>query len=194
MRLTRIFPALLAALLAALLVPTAARAEPRVEGRRLSVEAGDAQAFVQERFPQTHDTLGGLLRLTVSNPTLELPPGTRMQLALDLAAATAGAAPSPVGRVRLSSALRYDPAARAFFLDQPAIEDFRPARAGLELDAGTRGLLNTWLADYARTEPVYRIEPPLAAMLGGIQVESAGVKDGRLYVLLDRDPGIPAAE
>ena len=190
MRLHRILPALLGLLLAT----PAVQAEPRVEGRRISVDSADARAFIQERFPQRHSTLGGLLQLTVSNPGLELPPGARMHLGLDLAAATAGGASTPVGRVLLSSALRYDAAAKAFFLEQPAIEDFRPARAGLELDASTRGLLNAWLADYARSEPVYRIEPPLAALLGGIQVESAGVQDGRLYVLLDRDPVLPASE
>lgn len=190
MRLSRPLPVLLAALLA--LPP--ALAAPRFEGRQVSVQAADAQAFLQGRFPQRHSALGGLLELTVSNPRLELSPGTRMRLGLDLAAATAGGPPTPVGRVQLSSALRYDPARKAFFLEQPAIEDFRPAQAGLALDEGTRGLLNAWLADYARSEPVYRIEPPLAALLGGVQVEAAGVRDGQLYVLLDRDPALPASE
>src|SRR5690606_33485207 len=88
MRLHRILPALLGLLLAT----PAVQAEPRVEGRRISVDSADARAFIQERFPQRHSTLGGLLQLTVSNPGLELPPGARMHLGLDLAAATAGGA------------------------------------------------------------------------------------------------------
>lgn len=188
MRIPRLFRLpLLPALLAALLVLPAAQAEPRFEGRQVSVDAADAQQFVQGRFPQRHSALGGLLQLTVSDPQLEFPPGERLQLELDLAAATAGAAPVTLGRVLLGSALRYDAGARAFFLEQPSIEAFQPARPELALDAGTRGLLNAWLADYARSEPVYRIEP-LAALLGGLEVQSAGVRDGRLYVLFDRDP------
>src|SRR5690606_30577429 len=101
MRLHRILPALLGLLLAT----PAVQAEPWVEGRRISVDSADARAFIQERFPQRHSTLGGLLQLTVSNPGLELPPGARMHLGLDLAAATAGGASTPVGRVLLSSAL-----------------------------------------------------------------------------------------
>ena len=68
------------------------------------------------------------------------------------------------------------------------MESFRPARPELALDGRTRGLLNAWLADYARSEPVYRLEPAMAALLGGMEVESAGGADGRLYVLFDRDP------
>ena len=180
--------ALFPAALAALLTMPAADAEPRFEGRRVSIEAADAQQFVETRFPQRHSALGGLLQLAVSRPRLQLPPGERLHLELDLAAGTAGAAPVALGRVLLSSALRYDTGARAFFLEQPSIESFQPARPELALDSGTRGLLSTWLADYARTEPVYRLEPPLAALLGGLEVQSAGVRDGRLYVLFDRDP------
>lgn len=193
MRIPRLFRSpLIPAMFAALLALPAAQAEPRFEGRQVSVDAADAQQFVEGRFPQRHSALGGLLQLAVSRPQLELPPGERLRLELDLAAATAGAAPVALGRVLLSSALRYDAGARAFFLEQPSIEAFQPARPELALDAGTRGLLNTWLADYARNEPVYRIEPPLAALLGGLEVQSAGVRDGRLYVLFDRDPATGA--
>lgn len=181
-------PRLPALLLTALLAAPMAQAAPRFDGRQVSVEAADAQQFVQGQFPQRRSALGGLLELSLSRPQLELPPGNRLHLGLDLAAATAGATPVPLGRVRLSSALRYDAAQQAFFLEQPAIEDFRPARPELALDAGTRSLLSAWLADYARGEPVYRIEPPLAALLGGAQVQAAGVRDGRLYVQFDRDP------
>jgi len=175
-------------LVASLILAAPTLAEPLFEGRRVSVGAEDAQQFIQSQFPQRHDALGGLLQLALSQPRLLLPPGQRLRLELDLAAATAGGTPAPLGRVLLSSALRYDVAARAFFLEQPAVESFRPARPELALDGRTRGLLNAWLADYARSEPVYRLEPAMAALLGGMEVESAGVADGRLYVLFDRDP------
>src|SRR5690606_28425794 len=175
-------------LVASLILAAPTLAEPLFEGRRVSVGAEDAQQFIQSQFPQRHDALGGLLQLALAQPRLLLPPGQRLHLELDLAGATAGGTPAPLGRVLLSSALRYDAAARAFFLEPPAVESFRPARPELALDGRTRGLLNAWLADYARSEPVYRLEPAMAALLGGMEVESAGVADGRLYVLFDRDP------
>ena len=37
-------------------------------------------------------------------------------------------------------------------------------------------LLNLWLTDYARKEPLYRLDPALVATLGGVQVESTRIK------------------
>ncbi|WP_140719016.1 MULTISPECIES: DUF1439 domain-containing protein [Gammaproteobacteria] len=162
-------------------------AAPQIEGRQVSVQAGDVQQYLSGHFPQTHDALGGLLALTVSDPQLRLPPGNRLNLGFDLAVATAGGAPSPVGHVSLSSGLRYDNARQGFFLDQPAIEDFQPVHAGARLDAGTRELLNAWLVDYARKQPIYRIEPSIASLMGTLQVESASVRDGRLVVEFNQD-------
>lgn len=145
------------------------------------------QQYLAGNFPRTQDALGGLVELTVSDPRLTLPPGNRLNMAFDLAMATAGGAPSPVGNVSLSSALRYDQARQGFFLDQPTVDDFRPAHAGAKLDANTRQLLNAWLTDYARKEPIYKIDPALASMLGTVQVESATVENGRLAVNFNQD-------
>ena len=113
-----------------------------------------------------------------------------MRLAVDLALATAGAAPVPMGTLALTSALRYDGAQQAFFLDQPRIEGFRDPSGNEALGASSRGLLDAWLADYARSEPVYRIDPAIAALLGDLRVESAGIEGGRLVVTFDREVGI----
>ncbi|HBK45533.1 MAG TPA: DUF1439 domain-containing protein [Xanthomonadaceae bacterium] len=177
-----------AALAAALAAPLApADAAPQIKGRQLSVQAADVQQYLSGGFPQTHDALGGLIELTVSNPQLTLPPGNRLDMAFDLALATAGGAPAPVGNVSLSSALRYDAGKQGFFLDQPTVDGFRPARAGAELDASTRELLNLWLADYARKQPVYRIDPAIAGLMGQVQVDSAAVENGRLVVNFNQD-------
>ncbi|MDG2525541.1 DUF1439 domain-containing protein [Stenotrophomonas sp. HITSZ_GD] len=166
----------------ALALPPSAFAAPSVKGSQVSVEASDVQQYLGGSFPQTHDALGGLLELTVSHPQLKLPPGNRLNLSFDLAMATAGGAPTPVGNVALSSALRYDTARQGFFLDQPTVDDFRPAQAGGKLDARTRELLNVWLTDYARREPIYTLDPSLASLMGTLQVESAAVENGRLVV------------
>ena len=73
---------------------TTAGAAPAIQGRQVSVDAGDVQQYLGGTFPQTHDALGGLLELTVSHPQLTLPPGNRLNLGFDLAMATAGVEPS----------------------------------------------------------------------------------------------------
>ncbi|AOY66515.1 DUF1439 domain-containing protein [Xanthomonas euvesicatoria pv. euvesicatoria] len=174
---------------------TSAWAAPQIQGKQISVQASDLRHYLGGRFPQTHDTLGGLIAMTVSNPALSLPPGDRLKMAFDLAVATAGGAPAPVGNVTLTSALRYDVAKQGFYLDQPSIDDFRPAHAGAKLDHSTRQLLNTWLADYARKEPIYRIDPAIASVMGAVQVESVGIQNGRVAVNFNQniEQLVPAA-
>ena len=185
MKLRLVAGSLLALALA--MPPSAAWAAPQIQGRQISVQAADVQQYLGGRFPQTHDALGGLIEMTVSNPALSLPPGDRLKMAFDLALATAGSAPAPVGNVTLSSALRYDTAKQGFYLDQPTVDDFRPANAGAKLDSSTRQLLNAWLADYARKEPIYKIDPAIAAVMGNVQVESVAIQNGRLAVNFNQD-------
>jgi hypothetical protein len=182
--------AMIALVLVALLSTTTdAVAGPRIDGREVAIPAADAQQFLQGRFPHRQALLGGLAEVTVSRPRLSIPPGDRLRLGMDLDLATLGGAPAPMGHLVLTSALRYDPAGRAFFLDQPRIEAFEPAGGGQGLDDESRVLLDAWLADYARQEPVYRIDPAIAALLGGLRVESAGVADGSLVVAFNEDLG-----
>lgn len=179
-------------LLTLLSMATHAAAEPRIDGRRVAIPAADAQQFLEGRFPHRQDLLGGMAEVTVSQPQLSIPPGDRLRFGMDLALATLGGAPAPMGHLLLSSSLRYDTGGRAFFLDQPRIEAFHPAGGGEGLDEQTRVLLDAWLADYARSEPVYRIDPAVAALLGGLEVESAGVADGSLVVTFNQDVGAMA--
>ncbi len=168
-------------------LPGTALATPRVEGDRLSVDAGDVDGYLQAQFPQTHDVVRGLLALTVSRPAVALPPGDRADLQFDLALAPAGGTATPLGRVRMSSALRYDGQRQAFFLESPSVDGFVAANGDGQLDAQTRKLVNAWLVDYARREPVYRLPAGAAALMGTLQVRDAGVDGGRLVVRFDRD-------
>lgn len=181
---------------ATLLVAAAvgAQAAPSIEGRQLSVGAGDVQQYLEGSFPRTQDALGGLIALTMSHPQLTLPAGERLNLGMDLALATAGGAPAKLGTVKLSSGLRYDAQSQGFHLQQPSMDDFVPAQQGAKLDSRTRSLLNAWLTDYAQREPIYRIDPAVAGLLGTLQVQSAQVKDGRLQVTFNQDLGalVPA--
>lgn len=171
-----------------------AQAAPSVSGRQLSVGASDVQQYLDGSFPRTQDALGGLIAMTMSHPQLTLPQGNRLDLGFDVAMATAGNAPAPLGKVKLSSGLRYDAQTQGFHLDQPTVDDFTPANNGGRLDSRTRSLLNAWLTDYARREPIYKIDPTVASVLGALQVQSAQVQNGKLVVTFNQDLGklVPA--
>ncbi|MGB3392335.1 MAG: DUF1439 domain-containing protein [Stenotrophomonas sp.] len=183
------FRTLLLPAAACLALAATAHAAPQVKGRQLTVEAADVQQYLDGSFPRSQKALGGLLALTVSQPHLTLPAGSRLNLQFDLAMAAAGSTSMPVGKVGLSSSLRYDAATRGFHLEQPTIDTFKPAAAGGDLDAGTRNLLNTWLADYARREPIYRIDPAIARIMDTLQVQSVGIENGRIAVDFNRNLG-----
>jgi len=171
-----------------------AQAAPSVSGRQLSVGASDVQQYLDGSFPRTQDALGGLIAMTMSHPQLALPQGNRLDLGFDIAMATAGSAPAALGKVKLSSGLRYDAQTQGFHLDQPTVDDFTPANNGGRLDSRTRSLLNAWLTDYARREPIYKIDPTVASVLGALQVQSAQVENGKLVVTFNQDLGklVPA--
>ncbi len=178
---------LLTAVLAAACGLSPVLAAPQIQGNRVAVAAPDVQGYLYGNFPRTEQALGGLLSLTISEPNVDLPPGNRMALAFDLALATLGGAPVPVGNVQLTSGLRYDANTQGFHLEQPSIDGFRPATPGAQLDPRARGLLNAWLADYARQEPVYRIDPTLGQLLGALQVRSARVENGKVVLEFNQD-------
>ena len=171
-----------------------AQAAPSVSGRQLSVGAADVQHYLDGSFPRTQDALGGLIAMTMSHPKLALPQGNRLDLGFDVAMATAGSAPAALGKVKLSSGLRYDAQTQGFHLEQPTVDDFTPANNGGRLDSRTRSLLNAWLTDYARREPIYKIDPTVAGVLGALQVQSAQVENGKLVVTFNQDLGklVPA--
>jgi hypothetical protein len=171
-----------------------AQAAPSVSGRQLSVGATDVQQYLDGSFPRTQDALGGLIAMTMSHPRLTLPQGSRLDLGFDVAMATAGGSPAPLGKVKLSSGLRYDAQTQGFHLQEPTVDDFTPANNGGKLDSRTRSLLNAWLADYAQREPIYKIDPSVGALLGALQVQSAQVENGKLVVTFNQDLGalVPA--
>ena len=171
-----------------------AQAAPSVPGRQLSVGATAVQQYLDGSFPPTQDALGGLIAMTMSHPKLSLPQGNRLDLGFDIAMATAGGSPAPLGKVKLSSGLRYDAQTQGFHLQEPTVDDFTPVNNGGKLDSRTRGLLNAWLVDYARREPIYKIDPTVGAVLGTLQVQSAQVENGKLVVTFNQDLGslVPA--
>lgn len=184
----------LAALLS-LCVPASVWAQT-VKGNEVSVAAEQVQQHLAAEFPQDYDTLGGLLTLTLSDPRLSIPAkGQRLMLGIDAKAATAGSAPAPVGRLWLSSGLRFDTQRNALLLDQPTLDRIESASPEQQVDARTQALVNLWLSDYARQEPLYQLDPATTALLGGLQVVSTTIEHGRVVVRFDRDIGaLPGME
>ncbi len=158
----------------------------------LGVTAPQVQQYLQTAFPQDYEALGGLFTLTARDPELTIPAaGQRLQMAFTASAASAGGADAPVGRIRMSSGLRYDPPSRALYMEQPTLDQVQPATPGQRIDEQTRMLVNLWLADYARKEPIYRIDPALLADFGTLQVQSARIENGRIVVRFNQPVRTP---
>ncbi|WP_368561818.1 DUF1439 domain-containing protein [Pseudoxanthomonas sp. UTMC 1351] len=167
-----------------------------VKGNEVSVTAAQVQQHLSAEFPQDYDTLGGLLTLTLSDPQLSIPAeGQRLMLGIDAKAASGGGTATPIGRLWLSSGLRFDPQQRALLLDQPTLDRIDAASPGQQVDGRTQMLINLWLSDYAKKEPLYQLDPATAALLGDLQVVSTNIENGRVVVRFNRDIGaVPGLE
>jgi len=152
----------------------------------LSVSGAQVQGYLQQEFPRDFQALGGLVSMTASNPQLTIPAaGNRVQMQFD-----ASGGGRPLGRVWLSSGLRYEPQAMALFLDAPTVDRVVPSNGG-ELRERDRQLVSLFLQDYASSEPLYQLDPKLLANFGDVRVESARVEQGRIVVQFNQPVGMP---
>jgi hypothetical protein len=179
-----------AAWLALLLASTPAMAG--APSNEISVATPQVQQYLDSAFPRQYEALGGLFTLAARDPKLTIPAtGERLLMAFSASAASAGGSETPVGRIEMSSGLRYDPQGYALYLDQPTVDNVRPAAQGQRVDEQTRVLLNLWLADYARKEPLYKLDPALLANFGDVKVESARIENGHIVVRFNQPVGMP---
>lgn len=162
------------------------------QNNEFKVAAPQIQQYLDTAFPREYDALGGLFTLTASDPAVTIPQtGERLEMAFSADASSAGSETKPVGRIKMSSGLRYDPQAYALYLDQPTVDDVQPASAGHRVDEQTRMLLNLWLSDYAKKEPLYKLDPATVASIGTLQVESARIEKGNIVVRLNQAVSLP---
>lgn len=172
-----------AALVVASIAAAWAQSRPSSE---LAVTAAQVQGYLQSEFPRDFQALGGLVSMTASNPQLSIPADAdRVQMQFD--ASNGGQA---LGRVWLSSGLRYDRQAMALYLEAPTVDRVVPT-SGHELRERDRQLVSLFLQDYARSEPLYRLDPQLLASFGNVRVESARVANGQIVVQLNQPVGVP---
>ena len=155
-------------------------------GNQLNFSQGQLQQALNRNFPKHYDKLGGLVSLTLLNPRLSIPPGSnRLRLDFDLGMGALGSDSSrPSGRFAVTSALRFDPGTRGLHLQDPAIENVDVPSLGGVMNSSARGLLNSWLVDYARDEPVYRFDNSLLDRIGSRRIGRTDIENGQVVVHL----------
>ncbi len=156
-------------------------------GNQISFTEPQIQRRLDRSFPRQFDQLGGLVTATLSRPRLSLGEGDeRLRLDFDIAVEAIGAGNVASGQFALASGLRYDPATRGLHLDQPEILRVDLPGAGNLMKGGTRGLLNALLSEYAREEPVYRIDNDVLDRLPrGKRIGQTLIENQRIVVTLD---------
>jgi len=155
-------------------------------GDRVSFTAAQLQHYLDGRFPRDYDKLGGLVTLTVLHPRLSIPAGSdRLRLDFDVGVGTMGhPGQAPSGHLAIASGLRFDPQTRGLHLDQPTLESADVPALGA-LGGTGRDLINRWLADYARNEPVYRFDQNLWERLEARRISATRIEDGQVVIHLD---------
>jgi hypothetical protein len=155
-------------------------------GNEVTFSQLQLQQALNRNFPKHYDKLGGLVSLTLLNPRLSIPPGSnRLRLDFDLGLGALGSDSSrPTGRFALTSALRFDPGTRGLHLQDPVIENVDVPTLGGVMNSTSRSLLNSWLADYSRDEPVYRFDNNLLDRLGARRIGRTDIENGQVVVHL----------
>jgi len=140
------------------------------------------QAQLDRRFPRDYDQ--GMVTLVLLNPRLSIPAGdNRLRLDMDIGFRGLGSdGSSPVGRFAVASGIRFDARTRGLHLADPSLEAIEIPRLGGALNSTGRDLVNRWLRDYARDEPVYTLDDVYARLRPGQTVTSTTIANGRVVV------------
>jgi hypothetical protein len=178
----------MAALLLCLAACSTLNAVGALLGDQVSFTAPQLQGYLDRRFPRDYDKLGGLVTLTVLNPRLSIPPGSsRLQLDFDIGLGGLGQDSSrPSGHFAVASGLRFDTGTRGLHLDQPTLESVDVPAMGGAMNTTGRELINRWLVDYARDEPVYKFDDSLLSKLGSRRIDTTTIENGLVVVHLDQ--------
>lgn len=141
------------------------------------------QRALDRGFPRQYDKPDSLHTLRLDKPGLSIPyDSTRLRLRLDASTVTAPAGePRLLGRILITSGLRFDSRTLGLHLQNPVIEAIDTADGALT-DAA-RVLIDDWLVDFARDEPVYRLDQALVQRLVSQRIGAARIDNG--VVVLD---------
>ncbi|HEU4774135.1 MAG TPA: hypothetical protein VFS82_06400 [Lysobacter sp.] len=149
-------------------------------GSQVTFTQPQLQRALDRSFPKDYDKLGGLASLRLGNPTLSIPYDShRLRLGFNVDAMALGSeVPVASGRISISSGLRFDTQTLGLHLQDPVIESIDMPSLGGALKEGPRELVNTWLAQYARDEPVYRLDDSLVQRLVSRRIGSTEIEHG----------------
>lgn len=155
-------------------------------GRDILFTAPQLQAQLDRKFPRDYRKLGGLVSISLLNPRLSLPGGGRLQLEFDIGLAGSGSGSrNPSGHFAVESGLRFDAGTRGLHLDNPEIVNFEVPALGGVMNGTARGMLNNWLLDYAREEPVYRLDDSTFGRIAARRIQRVEIDSGVITLKLD---------
>lgn len=158
-------------------------------GSQVTFTQPQLQQALTRNFPKQYDRLGGLVTLNLTNPRLSIPYGdSRLRLDFDVGFGMLGRDSSdPTGHFALTSALRFDPGTRGLHLQNPSIELIDVPALGGAMNTTSRQLINAWLEDFSREEPVYRFDSSLLDRIGARRISSTDIESGVVVVNLGQD-------
>ena len=155
-------------------------------GRDISFTAPQLQSQLDRKFPRDYKKLGGLVSISLLNPRLSLPGGGRLKLDFDIGIGGMGnASRNPSGQFALESGLRFDPGSRGLHLDNPEIIAVDVPALGGVMNDSARSMLNSWLLDYAREEPVYRLDDSSFGRIASRRIDRVAIESGLITLQLD---------
>ena len=176
----------LALVLTVLLAACSSLGTSALLGRDMAFTAPQLQAQLDRKFPRDYRKLGGLVNFSLLNPRLTLPGGGRLQLEFDIGMnGPGGGARTPSGRFTVESGLRFDPGTRGLHMDQPEIVAVDVPALGGVMNDSARNMLNSWLLDYAREEPVYRLDDSTVGRMASRRIERVDIDPGLITIRLD---------
>ena len=146
-------------------------------GRDIRFTAPQLQAQLDRKFPRDYRKLGGLVSLSLLNPRLELPGGGRLYLEFDIGlAGMGGSSRNPSGHFAVESGLRFDRGTHGLHLDNPEIVNVDVPALGGVMNGTARAMLNAWLLDYARDEPVYRLDDSTFGRIASRRIQRVDIE------------------
>ena len=147
-------------------------------GSQVTFTQPQLQRGLDRHFPKDYDKLGGLITLRLGQPNLSIPyDSSRLRLRMDASALAPGAAePRALGRILISSGLRFDARTLGLHLQDPVIESIDTP--GGALNDASREMINAWLAGFARDEPIYRLDHDLVQRLVSRRIGEARIQNG----------------
>ena len=155
-------------------------------GRDIAFTAPQLQSQLDRKFPRDYRKLGGLVSFSLLNPRLSLPGGGRLKLEFDLGIGAMGnASRDPSGHFALESGLRFDPGTRGLHLDDPEIVSVDVPALGGVMNDSARAALNSWLLDYAREEPVYRLDDSTFGRIASRRIGRVDIDSGLITLRMD---------